>query len=165
MTEASVTTTTNPHSQTFEGKVEMPRFDIPNFDMAKMEIPAAFREFAEKGVFQVKDGWDKMKAATEEATDRLEHSFTTASKGASDYGLKVIDVTRANTNAYFDFAAKLMGVKSVSEMVELSNAHARNQFEAITTQGKELSALAQKVATDSAEPIKTGMTSAFKKVA
>ena len=50
-------------------------------------------------------------------------------------------------------------------MIELSSAHARKQFEALTEQGKELSALAQKVATETAEPIKNGMNRTFSKVA
>jgi hypothetical protein len=54
-----------------------------------------------------------------------------------------------------------MTVKSVSEIVELSTAHARKQFDAATVQTKELTALAQKVATDSAEPIKSGVTKVF----
>ena len=130
-----------------------------------MEVPAAFREFAEKGVSQAKDNWEKMKAATEEATDLLEDSYSTAAKGASDYGLKLIEAARANTNAAFDFACELMAVKSFSEVVELSTAHARKQFDAMSAQTKELTALAQKVATESSEPLKAGVTSAFKKVA
>ena len=87
-------------------KFEIPRFDMPKFDMPKMEVPAAFREFAEKGVNQAKDNWEKMKAATEEATDLIEDSYATASKGAADYGLKLIEAARANTNAAFDFASR-----------------------------------------------------------
>ena len=56
------------------------------------------------------------------------------SKGASDYGLKVIEAARANTNAAFDFATQLMTVKSLSEVVELSTAHTRKQFETLTAQ-------------------------------
>ena len=104
-------------------KFEIPRFDLPKFDIPKMEVPAAFREFAEKSVTQAKDNWEKMKAATEEATDLIEDSYATASKGAADYGLKVIEASRANTNAAFDFAAQLLTVKSLSEAVELSTAH------------------------------------------
>jgi hypothetical protein len=59
----------------------------------------------------------------------------------------------------------LFGVKSASEMVELSTAHARSQFETLSGQGKELATLAQKVATDTAEPIKTGVAKVMKKVA
>jgi phasin len=144
---------------------EMPKFELPNFEIPKMEIPAAFREIAEKSVSQAKETYEKMKSAAEEATDVLEDTYAAATKGASDYGLKVIEAARANTNAAFDFASQLMTVKSLSEMVELSTAHTRKQFEALTAQSKELAAIAQKVATDSAEPVKESFGKVFKKVA
>jgi phasin len=144
---------------------EMPKFDIPKFEMPKMEVPAAFREFAEKGVAQTKDAYEKMKAAAEESTEMLETCYSTASKGSTEYGMKLIEIGRTNTNAAFDYFESLFGVKSASELVEVTTAHARSQFEALTAQGKELTALAQKVATDTAEPIKTGVSKAMKKVA
>jgi phasin len=166
MTEATTTTKPKAKAAAFEApKFEMPKFEFPTFEMPKMEIPAAFRELAEKSVSQAKDGWEKMKAATEEATDLLEDSYSTAAKGTTEYGLKLIEAARANTNAAFDFANELITAKSVSEVVELSTGHARKQFDALTAQTKELVALAQKVASDSAEPIKTSVTNAFKQVA
>ena len=48
--------------------------------------------------------------------------------------------------------------------VDLAVKAARKQFETATAQTKELTALAQKVATETSEPLKAGMTSAFKKV-
>jgi len=144
---------------------EIPRFEIPKFEMPKFEVPAAFREFAEKSVSQCKDNWDKMKAATEEATGVIEDSYATAAKGCTDYGIKVIEAARANTNANFDYAGKLIAVKSLSEAIELSTAHLRSQFETLGGQMKELSALAQKVATETTEPLKETMTGAFKKAA
>ena len=146
-------------------KFPMPSFEIPKFEMPNLEVPAAFREFAEKGVSQAKDNWEKLKAATEEATDLLEDSYAKASKGTTDYSLALIEAGRTNTNAAFDFAVSLMTMKSVSEVVELSTAHARKQFDAMSEQVKDLNALAQKVAAESTQPIKDGMTSAFKKVA
>jgi phasin len=165
MTDATTTTTQTakpkaPKTAAFE----TPKFDIPSFDMPKMEVPAAFREIAEKSVSQAKDNWEKMKAATEEATDVLETSYASASKGAADYGLKVIELARTNTNSAFDFASQLLATKSLSEFVELSTSHARQQFEMATAQAKELTSLAQKVTNEAVEPIKSGMTSAFKKV-
>jgi hypothetical protein len=74
-------------------------------------------------------------------------------------------VARVNTNAAFDFAGEVMAAKTLSEVVELTSAHARKQFEALTQQSKELNALAQKVATETAEPIKSGVNKAFSKVA
>jgi phasin len=167
MDEAATTTpasTMNPLSQFTGTAFEFPKFEIPNFEMPKMEVPAAFREFAEKSVSQAKENYEKMKTAAEQATDVLEGTYATATKGASDYGLKVIESARINTNSSFDFATQLMSVKSFSELVELSTAHMRKQFETLTAQSKELAAMAQKVATDTAEPVKESVTKAFKKV-
>jgi phasin len=144
---------------------EVPKFEMPKFDMPKMEVPAAFREFAEKGIAQTKDAYEKMKATAEQNTEMLETVYATASKGSTEYGLKLIEISRANTNAMFDFYQSLFGVKSASELVELSTAHARAQFETLSGQTKELTTLAQKVATETAEPIKTGVASVMKKVA
>jgi len=164
-TVSSTKPSTKPTSGFSGSAFEFPKFGMPNFEMPKMEIPAAFREFAEKGVSQAKENYEKMKTAAEEATGLLEGTYASASKGASEYGSKVIEATRINTNAAFDFATELMNVKSFSDFVELSTAHARKQFETVTAQSKELAALAQKVATEAAEPVKESVSKAFKKVA
>src|SRR5215208_1422039 len=143
----------------------IPMFEMPKFDMPKMEVPAALREFAEKGVAQSKATYEKFKAVAEDNTAMLETVYTSASKGTTDYSLKVIEIARANTDAMFDFAEALFAVKSPSELIELSTKHAREQFETLAGQSKELAGLAQKVATETAEPIKSGVSKAMKKVA
>jgi phasin len=163
MAEATtVTPKAKPAKPAVASPFEMPKFEMPKFEMPKMEVPAAFRDIAEKSVSQAKENYEKMKAAAEEATDLLEDTYATATKGAADYGLKVIEAARTNANAAFDFAGELLGVKSASEVVELSTTHARKQFETMTAQSKELTALAQKIAAETAEPIKEGMSKAFK---
>jgi phasin len=144
---------------------ETPKFDLPKFDLPKIEVPAAFREIAEKGVSQAKENYEKIKAAAEQTTDLLEETYASASKGAADYGLALIEVARVNTNAAFDFYSELLGAKSFSEAIELSTAHARKQFETFTSQSKDLAALATKVATETAEPLKNGVSTALRKVA
>ena len=163
MAEAA-TTTKLKSAKPAPSSFEIPSFELPKFDMPKMEVPAAFRDMAEKSISQAKDTYEKMKAVAEEATDVLEDTYASATKGVTDYGLKVIDVARINTNAAFDFATELFTVKSLAEVVEISTAHARKQFETFTEQSKELAALAQKVATETAEPMKEGVSKAFKKV-
>ena len=163
MTEA--TTTTKAKAKPAPGVFETPKFEFPNFELPKVDVPAAFREFAEKGVAQAKEAYDKMKSAAEESTAMLEDTYATASKGVTAYNLKLLECARTNMNAAFDFATEFMAAKSMSEVVELSSAHARKQFEAMTEQGKELTSLAQKTATETAEPIKAGVTSAFSKAA
>jgi hypothetical protein len=51
--------------------------------------------------------------------------------------------------------------KSPSEVIEFSKAHGRQQFDTVSAQNKELLALAQKVAIETAEPIKHSVTKAF----
>jgi phasin len=154
MPEATTQTTTKPKAKT-----------PPFAAFPGVEAPAAFRDMAEKSLSQAKDSYEKMKSAAEEATGVLEDTYATASKGAADYALKVIEMTRENANANFDFAIELLGAKTFSEFVELSSAHARKQFEAISEQTKQLASLAQKVATEAAEPLKEGITKATKKAA
>jgi phasin len=139
----------------------LPHSELPKIDVPKMEVPAAFRELADKSVAQARNTYENAKAATEGATDLLKDTYKTAAKGATDYNLKLIEIARTNTNTAFDYAYELMGVKSPSELVELSTAHARKQFEAMTAQTKELTELAQKVTTEIVEPLKTGVTKAF----
>jgi phasin len=135
---------------------------MPKFEMPKVEVPEAVREFAEKGVQQAKQNYDKFKAAAEETTDLLETTYTAASKGATEFNMKALDALRANVNASFDFTTAMFGTKTLADAAELSTAHFRAQFEALTAQTKELSALAQKIATDTTEPIKTGVSKTFK---
>jgi phasin len=161
MDEATITAASS--TPAYSGVFEFPKFEIPRFDIPKLEIPAAFREFAEKSVTHAKENYERMKSAAEEATEVLADTYATANKGASDYGLKMIEAARANTNATFDFTAGVMTVKSFSDLVELSTRHARKQFEAFVAQSKELAALAQKVAVDTAEPVKESVTKTFKK--
>jgi phasin len=144
---------------------EMPKFEMPKFEIPKMEVPAAFREFAEKGIAQAKENYEKVKGMAEEATDTLEDTYSTAAKGCTDYGLKVIESARANSNAAFDLMTSLMSAKSYSEVVELSTAYMRSQFETVTAQSKDLCEHAQKVATETAAPIKESLSSAMSKVA
>ena len=125
------------------------------------DVTQAFRATAENGSAQVKESFEKMSAATAEATALIKDSYSTAVKGAQDYNTKFIEFAQNNTKAAFDFVQKLSGVKSPSEFIELSTDHSRKQFETLTEQTKELAALAQKFALATAEPLKTGANKAF----
>jgi phasin len=144
---------------------EFPMVDIPRLEASAAQATATFREFAEKGISQAKDNYAKMKTAAEEATSMLETTYANASKGAADYGLKMVEMARSNTNAAFDFAAELLGAKTMAQMVEISASHTRKHIELAAAQAKELATLAQKVANHTAEPIKDGFTSMVKKAA
>lgn len=150
------------------GPIKFPAFpmvDIPKLEASAAEATSAFRALAEKGIGQAKDTYARMKTAAEEATGIMEATCANASKGAADYGLKVVEMVRANSNATFDFATQLLGAKTFAQAMEISTAHARRQIESMTDQTRELMSLAQKVAVDASTPIKDGITTIVKKAA
>jgi phasin len=129
------------------------------------EVPEQMRAFAEKGVSQARDNYAKFKDIAETHNGTIEAVFTTVSKGASEYSAKLMEMMKANTTASLDFAQALIGVKSPSEAMELWTAHAKHQYETFAANAKELAELSQKVATESAEPIKANASKLFKPAA
>ena len=129
------------------------------------EVPEQMRAFAEKGVSQARDSYAKFKDVAETHNGTIEAVFASASKGASEYSAKLIEIIKANTTANLDFAQSLFGVKSPSEAIELWTSHARKQFETFTANTKALTELTRRVATETVEPIKANATKLFKPAA
>jgi hypothetical protein len=72
------------------------------FDLSKLpnlEVPEAFREFAEKGAAQTKEMYEKMRAGTDEATGLLENTFKTAASGITEFNRKIIENARSAASA------------------------------------------------------------------
>src|ERR1017187_10943690 len=84
----------------------------------KKNAPQAFREIAEKGTTQAKETYEKMNAATAEATDLIKNSYSTAVKGTQDYYTKFIEFAQTNTEADLEFVHKLSRLKSPSDVIE-----------------------------------------------
>jgi phasin len=129
------------------------------------EVPEQMRAFAEKGVSHARDSYAKFKDVAESNNGTIEAVFAVASKGASEFSAKLMELTKANTTATLDFVQELIAVKSPSEAMELWTAHLKKQFETFTAHAKELSELSQKVATETAEPIKANASKLFKPAA
>jgi phasin len=129
------------------------------------EVPEQMRAFAEKGVSQARDSYAKFKDAAESHNGTIEAVFSSASKGASEYSAKLMEIVKAGTTAHPDFAQALIGVKSPSEAMELWTSHTRKQLETLSAQAKELAELSQKVATETVEPIKASASKYYKPAA
>jgi len=89
----------NANDQAGEKRV----FDMPLFELSKMAMPGVFRGIAEHSVVRVKENCEKMKAASGEMADVLRETYSTNAKGASDYGIKVIEISNVNTTSAFAF--------------------------------------------------------------
>jgi phasin len=138
---------------------------LSSFDPSVSAGAEAVRDFAQQGAAYSQDFFEKSKAAAEQTNKVLEQTFATATKGAAEFNQKWLEMARHNINAAFDLAAKLTAVKSPSEFFELSAVHTREQLETFGKQAQHLATLAQKLTTDTVQPLQAGVTKAFDKAA
>lgn len=129
-------------------------FDLSKFDASNLEVPAMVRDMAEKAVSQTKDGYAKAKAAAEDSIDVVEETLETVRESTLEVQQKAMDNAKANTDAAYDFFKDMFSVKSVSEAVELQTSFARQQFEMLSSQSKDLSTLTGKALTETFKPAK-----------
>ena len=129
-------------------------FRMPLFEFPRIALPGMFDELAKQGVARAQEGCEKVKVASEEMAEALRESYSSNARSATDYGLKVIETSNANTASAIDFFAHLLGGKSVTDVFALSVAQAHKAFETASAQNKELWELAQKLATETGEPIR-----------
>jgi len=144
-------------SKAFDAPFEAFSFAVPN-----VEVPAAFRDLAEKAVSGSKDAYAKLKSAAEEATEALEDSYETTRTGLVALGHKSLDNAKTHSDATFAFVRDFLAVKSFAEAVELQASFARQQFETLTAQTRDLQEFTQKLATDASRPVKQGVEKALK---
>jgi len=135
------------------------------FDMPFFNIQAIFGDLAEQGAARAKANIEQMKAASEEITGALREACSTNATRAADYGAKVIEISNINTSSTLEFLSQLADARSFADLVNLSTVHGRKTFEAASAQNRELWDLAQKVATETAEPIKNSFNRVLRKAA
>lgn len=129
------------------GTTEFPTFDA---------TPAAdqFRAFAEKGVEQSKEFYSRFKSGAEASQKALETSYESARAVSSDLSLKSIAAMRASSELTFSHFEALLGVKSVSDFIDLQQTYARRHYELAVNQVKDLQAASSKGAEDVSKPMK-----------
>jgi phasin len=113
------------------------------------------REVAETGSAQAEQAFKTVTDATSDSVSLMRDTYATAAARTQDYNAKFIEFVQKNTKAAFEFAQQLASVKSPSEFFELSADQTRKQFETLTEQARELSALAQRIVSASAQRVET----------
>jgi len=93
----------------------------------------------------------------------MEQSCSATVENIRDFNVKMIDAARANADAVFEFAHQIATAKSPTDFVELWTAHAKKQFAMLSEQTKEMTALGQKIASESAEPMTRSVNQVLKK--
>lgn len=161
MSDANVKVETNaaPQDAGANGSAKL-RFDVPFFNMQTI-----FGGLAEQAATRAQANFAQMRATSEEITAAVCDACSTNAKRAADYNTKLIEISHINTSSTLDFISQLADARSFADLVELSTAHSRKTFEATSAQNRELWDLAQKVATETAEPIKQSFNRVLRKAA
>ena len=64
--------------------------------LGSMEVSAAFHEMADKGIDHAEDTFKNVKAATEEATQFFQHTYTAAARGSLPWISRQSTTTNVN---------------------------------------------------------------------
>ena len=122
------------------------------------------RKFADKTATTIaNETLEKGKAAAEQSAQAVEKSYSVTVENIRALNVKMIEMAHTNVEVAFDLARQLATAKGPSDIMELLTLHARRQFEMLSEQTKELAALGQKMAGESAEPIVRSVNQVFKK--
>ena len=128
----------------------------------RTEVPSSIIDLFEKTLARTKDMHEKMTSVLEHSTGAFEEAFSCANRGSAEYRVKLMEIARANTMSAFDLAREVFEARTLPEMLELGLGYQRKQFETASNQLKELSALTQKVMSETTEPIRSGIAEPFK---
>ncbi len=128
---------------------------------ALTELQGNLRSVVEKGLTESREAYARAKAAADEAAGAVESSLAAAKAGVVAINAKALEALRANVEANFDFVKSALAVKNVADYVTLQGEFTRKRIDALADQTKEIGALAQKLAAESAEPIKEQVARTF----
>ena len=126
------------------------------------EIPSSLVDLFEKSVARAKDAHQKVASIVEHSTEAFEEAFSCANRGQAEYRAKILEMAHANANLAFDLARQMCEAKTIGDLLEAAVAHQRRQFDTAAAQMKDLSALTQKVVSETTAPIRNGITEPFK---
>ena len=112
------------------------------------------RSFVERSGARSQEACEDIRTTSENLAETLQEVCSSNASGATSYGLKLIEISGANTTSAIDFVSRLLGSRSMADVLNLSAAESRKAFEAAAAQNSELWGLAQDLAKEAAEPIR-----------
>jgi hypothetical protein len=107
---------------------------IPNF----AELPESIRAIMKSSIEQARKAFETFASSTEKLIHNVDTSSLPAGEGLKQLNEKIASFTRQNAESNFTLALQLADAKQLSEIVELQNAHLRNQMETFSRQLEEL---------------------------
>jgi len=136
--------------------------DAAAFDAGK--AADQFRVFAENGLEQSRQAYDKMKSHAEHTQQSMEATFETARQAGSEMSLKSIAALRAGSELSFAHFEALVKAKTISEVFELQTAFARKSMELAVEQARDFQATSTKATEEVIKPMKDAFEKSVKEL-
>lgn len=108
------------------------------------ELPDSIRNIMKSSIEQARKAFDSFVATSENMLHGLDTSGNPVADSLKSLNEKVAAFTRQNAEANFSLAMRLADARQLSEIVELQNAHMREQMETFSRQLEELRELTVK---------------------
>lgn len=123
-----------------------------------------FRAFAENGLEQSRQAYDKFKSHAEQAQQSMETTLESARQAGSEMSLKSISAMRTNAELGFSHFEALVKARSISEVLELQTAFVRQSVELAVEQAKDFQATSTKATEDVIKPMKDAFEKSIKQL-
>jgi phasin len=129
--------------------------NTPNFP----ELPDSIRSIMKSSIEQARKAFDTFAISSEKILQGLDTSSNPVADSLKHLNEKIAVFTRQNAEANFNLALRLTDARQLSEIVELQNAHVREQMETFTRQLEELRELTMKAVKDGSKAASTAAQS------
>ena len=111
------------------------------------------REFAQIGVRKATEGFEQISKAAQTASEELNTQVTQARDGATQAGLKLLEVAKEDADAGFAAMRDFLAAKSPLEAFDVSAKYWRGRIETRIAQAQDLGAFVRKAADDAVRPV------------
>lgn len=127
--------------------------DTPNF----AELPESIRSVMKSSIEQARKAFDTFASSSEKMIHGIDTSANPVAGSIKSLNEKIAEFTRQNTEANFNLAMRLADARQLSEIVEIQNAHVRDQMETFSRQLEELRDLTMKAVKDGTKAASSAM--------
>ncbi len=123
------------------------------------ELPDSIRTIMKSSIEQARKAFDTFVSTSEKMLHGIDTSTNPAAEALKHLNEKIAAFTRQNAEANFNLAMKLADARQLSDIVEIQNAHVREQMEIFSRQLEELRELTLKAVKDGSKAASTAMQS------
>ncbi|MCR9071431.1 MAG: phasin family protein [Alphaproteobacteria bacterium] len=118
------------------------------------QVVSVAKENMEKAQAAAFKGYDQFATYQQANYEAFTKSFGIFAKGFEDVTKAWFSYTQTSVDSSVDFSKKVMGAKSVNEVVDLQNDFAKSSFDSFVAESTKLSEMTVKTANEAIEPIK-----------